>query len=53
MSNALLLGVASDMPRDKLADMTSIIGLDEVIQTGQDILKGQIKGRLIVDVNQS
>lgn len=45
--------VASDMPRDKLADMTSIIGLNEVIQTGQDILKGQIKGRIIVDVNQS
>lgn len=37
--------------RPKLAAMTRAIPLAEALQAGQDILAGQVRGRLVVDVN--
>ena len=44
--------IAADLPMDKLNAMSQTIGLEEVPQKGAAILKGQIKGRVIVDVNK-
>ena len=42
--------IAKDMPHDLLADMTSVIGLDDLPEAGAQILKGQVKGRLVVEI---
>ncbi len=42
--------LATDLERDKLAEMTSEIGLDEVISAGPRILAGAVRGRLVVKV---
>jgi acrylyl-CoA reductase (NADPH) len=39
-----------DLPFDKLDAMTSVIGLGELVETGGKILKGQIRGRVVVDL---
>jgi acrylyl-CoA reductase (NADPH) len=43
--------VATDLPMDKLEAMIHPATLTDLPQLGADILKGQIKGRVVVDVN--
>ncbi|GHA61533.1 alcohol dehydrogenase [Amylibacter ulvae] len=43
--------VATDLPMDKLEDMVVPATLSDLPQLGADILKGQVKGRVVVDVN--
>ncbi len=43
--------IASDLPMDKLEDMVHPATLSDLPQLGADILKGQVKGRVVVDVN--
>jgi len=45
--------IASDMPKQALADMSEVIYLSDLPEAGAAILKGQVKGRLIVDVANS
>ncbi|MGC6518227.1 MAG: acryloyl-CoA reductase [Candidatus Puniceispirillaceae bacterium] len=45
--------IAKDMPHSLLADMTDVISLDDVPEAGKQILSGQVKGRLVVDVQNS
>jgi acrylyl-CoA reductase (NADPH) len=42
--------LARDLPLDKLDAMTSVIGLGDLPAEGQRILKGQVRGRVVVDV---
>ncbi|MCY4306366.1 MAG: oxidoreductase [Aestuariivita sp.] len=42
--------IANDLPLKKLEGMTTMATLSDVPQLGSDILKGQIKGRVVVDV---
>jgi len=42
--------LASDLDRDKLAAMTSHIGLDRAIEAARDILDGKVRGRVVVDI---
>lgn len=44
--------LAVDLDLSKLADIGQEIGLSEVIPYGQKFLDGEIKGRMIVDVNR-
>ncbi|KAE9628607.1 acryloyl-CoA reductase [Parasedimentitalea maritima] len=43
--------VASDLPMDKLEAMIQPASLSDLPQLGEAILKGEIKGRVVVDVN--
>lgn len=43
--------IASDLPMDKLNAMVQPATLADLPQLGRDILKGQVKGRIVVDVN--
>ncbi len=43
--------VATDLPMNKLEDMIVPATLGDLPQLGRDILKGQVKGRVVVDVN--
>ena len=43
--------LVSDLPFDKLDAMIQKATLSDVPQLGRDILKGQVKGRVVVDVN--
>ena len=43
--------IASDLPHDKLEEMTDVIGLDGVAEAASSILGGQVRGRLVVDLN--
>ncbi|MFZ5963929.1 acryloyl-CoA reductase [Thalassococcus sp. BH17M4-6] len=43
--------IASDLPMDKLEAMVQPATLDDLPKLGADILKGQVKGRVVVDVN--
>jgi acrylyl-CoA reductase (NADPH) len=40
----------SDLDRGKLADMTSEIGLAEVIAAAPDIVGGRVRGRIVVKI---
>jgi acrylyl-CoA reductase (NADPH) len=40
----------ADLDRGKLADITKEIGLSEVISAGQQIIAGQVRGRLVVKI---
>ena len=42
--------VASDLPMDKLEAMIQPATLNDLRKLGSDILKGQVKGRVVVDV---
>lgn len=44
--------LAKDLPMDKLEDMIVPATLSDLPQLGKDILKGQVKGRVVVDVQQ-
>ncbi|WP_457646767.1 acrylyl-CoA reductase (NADPH) [Profundibacter sp.] len=43
--------IAQDLPMDKLEAMIRPATLADLPQLGRDILKGQVKGRVVVDVN--
>ena len=43
--------IASDLPMDKLEAMVQPATLADLPGLGRDILKGQVKGRVVVDVN--
>ncbi|MEM7732983.1 MAG: acryloyl-CoA reductase [Pseudomonadota bacterium] len=43
--------IASDLPRTKLEAMIQPATLSDLPGLGRDILKGQVKGRVVVDVN--
>jgi acrylyl-CoA reductase (NADPH) len=42
--------LAADLDRTKLTEITHEIGLDQVIGMGADILKGQVRGRIVVKI---
>ncbi len=42
--------LATDLDRGKLAEITQEISLDDVITTAPDILRGQVRGRLVVKI---
>src|SRR6056297_2136776 len=43
--------IARDLPMDKLEAMVQPACLGDLPELGRDILKGQVKGRVVVDVN--
>ena len=43
--------IASDLPMDKLEAMVQSATLSDLPKLGEDILQGQVKGRVVVDVN--
>ncbi|MDA1286347.1 MAG: acryloyl-CoA reductase [Proteobacteria bacterium] len=43
--------IAQDLPMDKLEAMIQTATLSDLPRLGTDILKGQVKGRVVVDVN--
>ncbi len=43
--------IATDLPMDKLESMIQPATLNDLPALGKDILKGQVKGRVVVDVN--
>jgi acrylyl-CoA reductase (NADPH) len=43
--------IARDLPMDKLEAMVQPATLDDLPRLGAEILKGQVKGRVVVDVN--
>ncbi len=43
--------IAKDLPMDKLEAMVQPATLSDLPKLGSDILKGQVKGRVVVDVN--
>ena len=40
-----------DLDRGKLAEITSVIGLGEVIEAARDIIAGRIRGRIAVKIS--
>ena len=42
--------IASDLPQDKLEEMTEVIGLEDVGKAAAEILAGQVRGRLVVEL---
>ncbi len=43
--------VVNDLPMDRLEQMVHPAVLADLPQLGADILKGQVQGRVVVDVN--
>ena len=43
--------IAHDLPMDKLEAMVVPATLGDLPKLGRDILKGQVRGRIVVDVN--
>lgn len=43
--------LATSLDMDKLARMTTRVGLDQAIPGARDILAGKVRGRIVVDVN--
>ncbi|MBV8534499.1 MAG: oxidoreductase [Alphaproteobacteria bacterium] len=39
-----------DLPLDKLDAMTTVVRLDDVLEWGGKILKGQVRGRVVIDL---
>ncbi len=42
--------LARDLDREKLAAMTTTIGFDRLIPTAEAILKGEVRGRVVVEI---
>ena len=42
--------LGTDLPRDKIAAMTTEIGLGDVIAAGKRIVEGQVRGRIVVKI---
>jgi acrylyl-CoA reductase (NADPH) len=43
--------LAADLDPEKLDSMTTVVGLDDVVRVAHDILAGNVRGRVVVDVN--
>ncbi len=43
--------LVTDLPMDNLDDITTTAGLTDLPRMAEDILKGQVRGRLVIDVN--
>jgi acrylyl-CoA reductase (NADPH) len=43
--------LSKELPQDKLGDAATVVSLGEISGYADDILAGQIKGRVVVDVN--
>ena len=43
--------IAKDLPMDKLEAMVQSATLSDLPELGAEILKGQVKGRVVVDLN--
>ena len=43
--------LAQELDQDKLAAMTTTKGFTDIVDLGHDILKGQIRGRVVIDIN--
>jgi acrylyl-CoA reductase (NADPH) len=41
-----------DLPLDKLDAMTTVVRLDDVVEWGGKILKGQVRGRVVIDLGR-
>jgi acrylyl-CoA reductase (NADPH) len=50
--NEIWQALAAEMPRDVLETMIEEIGLADVPDYGRKILDGQVRGRILVDVNR-
>ena len=44
--------LAADLPLDLLDSMTEVKPLSEILSLGEQILSGQIRGRVVVDVTE-
>lgn len=44
--------LAQDLDRSQLSQITHTIGLTEAISNAQQLLAGQVRGRVVVDVNR-
>ena len=44
--------LASDLDADKLSSMTEVVGLSDSIDVASRILDGEVRGRVVVDVNR-
>jgi len=44
--------ITRDLPFDKLDAMTSVIGLKDLLEYGARIIKGQVRGRVVVDTRR-
>jgi acrylyl-CoA reductase (NADPH) len=44
--------LAAEMPRDKLDSMTSVAGISDLPALAKTILKGQVRGRTLIDVTK-
>ena len=42
--------LVTDLDRDKLASLTTVIGFDDIVSTAHAILEGKVRGRVIVDM---
>ncbi len=43
--------LATDLPDKALDEMTQVVSLEQVPQLAEDILAGQVRGRIVVDLN--
>ena len=43
--------ISKDLPMSALDSMIEMVGLNDLPKLGRDIIKGQVKGRIVVDVN--
>ena len=43
--------MATDLDTEKLEQMTEVVGLNDAIDVAEKILQGQIRGRVVVDLN--
>ncbi|KAI9028462.1 zinc-containing alcohol dehydrogenase superfamily protein [Hyaloraphidium curvatum] len=44
--------LAQDLPMDKLHEMTKVVGLEEAVGVANEIVRGNVAGRVVVDVNK-
>ncbi len=44
--------LARQLPKDKLAEMSTVVPLSQVPDFGRQILKGQVRGRTVIDVRR-
>jgi acrylyl-CoA reductase (NADPH) len=42
--------LVTDLDRDKLRTMTSTIGFDQIVEKGEEIAQGKVRGRVVVEI---
>ena len=43
--------LVADLPMDKLDETTNVVPFDDLLPLSKDIIKGQVRGRTVIDVN--